>query len=305
MISAKDDALSRTGGEWTLAMSATPAHASSATKSVAGEKHGAALDEALSSGWIEFWYQPKIDLRKRQLIGAEADARAIHPQYGMLMPDAFIPGASESSLLKLSELALVSSLEAGVTFAKLGANLRMSVNMPAGALLTLPVGDIVKSYRPKFEKWPGLIIDVAAEQILPDLALAAEFTKMHEELNIKLALDDFGRGHSSLSQLDALPFAELKLARAVVADCGTDKVNAPLCKTVIDLAHNFGSMAVAIGIEKASDALALIGMGCDYGQGFLLGRPMPEERFIALLRQRATPPARPVPAARVMEKRLA
>jgi EAL domain-containing protein (putative c-di-GMP-specific phosphodiesterase class I) len=223
----------------------------------------------------------------------------------MLMPGAFIPGASESSLLRLSERALVSSLEAGVSFAKLGANLRMAVNMPASALLTLPVGDIVKSYRPKFEKWPGLVIDVAAEQILPDLALATEFTKMHERLDVKLALDDFGHGHSSLSQLDALPFAELKLARAFVADCGTDKVNAPLCKTVIDLAHNFGSMVVAIDIEKASDALALISMGCDYGQGFLLGRPMPEERFIALLRQRATPPARPAPAARVMEKRLA
>ena len=79
-----------------------------------------------------------------------------------------------------------------------------------------------------------------------------------------------------------MPFAELKLDRAFVADCGTDKVNAPLCKTVIDLAHNFGRSAVAIGIEKASDALALVSMGCDYGQGFLLGQPMPEERFISL-----------------------
>ena len=61
-----------------------------------------------------------------------------------------------------------------------------------------------------------------------------------------------------------------------VTDCGTDRVNAPLCKTVIDLAHNFGSLAVAIGIEKASDALALTSMGCDIGQGFLLGQPMPE-----------------------------
>jgi EAL domain-containing protein (putative c-di-GMP-specific phosphodiesterase class I) len=74
-----------------------------------------------------------------------------------------------------------------------------------------------------------------------------------------------------------------------VTDCGTDRVNAPLCKTVIDLAHNFGSIAAAIGIEKASDALALISMGCDYGQGFLLGQPMPEERFCSLLRQRSTP----------------
>ena len=103
-----------------------------------------------------------------------------------------------------------------------------------------------------------------------------------------------------------MPFAELKLDRAFVTDCGTDKVNAPLCKTVIDLAHNFGSVAVAIGIEKASDALALVSMGCDYGQGFLLGQPMPEERFVSLLRQRTGAKTRSAAAApRAMEKRPA
>jgi EAL domain-containing protein (putative c-di-GMP-specific phosphodiesterase class I) len=114
-----------------------------------------------------------------------------------------------------------------------------------------------------------------------------EMAKQLEPLGIKLAVDDFGRGFSSLARLKELPFAELKLDRNFVTDCGSDKVNAPLCKTVIDLAHNFGSVAVAIGIEKASDALALVSMGCDYGQGFLLGQPMSEERFISLLRQRA------------------
>jgi EAL domain-containing protein (putative c-di-GMP-specific phosphodiesterase class I) len=66
---------------------------------------------------------------------------------------------------------------------------------------------------------------------------------------------------------------------------------------VIDLAHNFGSIAVAIGIEKAADALALVSMGCDYGQGFLLGQPMPEERFLSLLRQRAGSQKSAAPAA--------
>jgi EAL domain-containing protein (putative c-di-GMP-specific phosphodiesterase class I) len=119
---------------------------------------------------------------------------------------------------------------------------------------------------------------------------------------VRLAIDNFGRGYSSFARLKELPFAEIKLDRAFVTDCGSDKVNAPLCKTVIDLAHNFGSIAVAVGIEKASDALALVSMGCDHGQGFLLGQPMPEERFISLLKQRANPPARqakaPAPQAR-------
>jgi EAL domain-containing protein (putative c-di-GMP-specific phosphodiesterase class I) len=263
------------------------------------------LDEAVSNGWIEFWYQPKIDLRKKQLVGAEAFARARHPAYGVLMPSAFMPGAKESSLIALSELALSHALKAALNFASLGVNLRMAVNIPVNALVKLAVADIVQSYRPKFDKWPGLIIDVTEEQIVTDLSLATNLTKTLEHLNVKLAIDDFGRGYSSLVRLKALPFAELKLDRAFVADCGTDKVNAPLCKTVIDLAHNFGSIAVAIGIEKASDAVALVSMGCDYGQGFLLGQPMPEERFASLLRMRASSQAKPAPAARAMEKQPA
>ena len=262
------------------------------------------LPDALSNNWIEFWYQPKIDLRKKQLVGAEAFARARHPQHGILMPSAFMPGASEASLVTLSETALSQALQAGLNFSKLGVNLRMAVNIPVSALVKLAVADIVQNYRPKFEKWPGLIIDVMEEQIVTDLALASDFTKKLQPLNVQLAIDNFGRGYSSLVRLKHLPFAELKLDRAFVADCGTDKVNAPLCRTVIDLAHNFGSVAVAIGIEKAADALALVSMGCDYGQGFLLGQPMPEERFTSLLRQRTA--ARPGPdSPRVLEKRPA
>jgi EAL domain-containing protein (putative c-di-GMP-specific phosphodiesterase class I) len=266
------------------------------------------LEEALRNGWIEFWYQPKIDLRKKQLVGAEAFARARHPKNGVLTPSAFMPGADEASLIKLSEQALAQALQASLNFAKLGVSLRMAVNIPVVALVKIAVADIVQSYRLQFEKWPGLIIDVTEEQIVTDLKLATEITKSLKHLNVQLAIDDFGRGYSSLVRLKELPFAELKLDRAFVTDCGTDKVNAPLCKTVIDLAHNFGSIAVAIGIEKASDALALVTMGCDYGQGFLLGQPMPEERFISLLRQRAG--GQPAAAARgkasaVLEKQRA
>jgi EAL domain-containing protein (putative c-di-GMP-specific phosphodiesterase class I)/CheY-like chemotaxis protein len=264
------------------------------------------LDEALSNGWIEFWYQPKIDLRKKQLVGAEAFARARHPANGVLMPGAFLPGAKESSLIKLSELALSQALKAGLAFSKLGVNLRMAVNIPVNALVKVAVADIVQTYRPQFEKWPGLIIDVPEEQILTDLVLATDITQRLQHLNVRLAIDDFGRGYSSLARLKSLPFAELKLDRAFVADCGTDRVNAPLCKTVIDLAHNFGSIAAAIGIEKASDALALVSMGCDYGQGFLLGQPMPEERFCSLLRQRSNPRGpQPPNASRPLENRPA
>ena len=255
------------------------------------------LDDCIKNKWIEFWYQPKIALRKKQLAGAEAYARVRHPQHGLVLAGAFTADASDTATLKLSELALESALKTGAHFSKLGVNLRLAVNIPMPALVKLPMEDIIKAHHPAGEKWPGLIIDVPEDQIVTDLALATEQCKKLEPLNVRIAIDNFGRAYSAMAKVEELPFEELKLDRAFVADCGTDKVNAPLCKTVIDLAHNFGRSVVAVGIEKAADALALVSMGCDYGQGYLLGQPMPEERFISLLRQRAATQGRNLDAA--------
>ena len=225
------------------------------------------LDDCIKNKWIEFWYQPKIALRKKQLAGAEAYARVRHPQHGLVLAGAFTADASDTATLKLSELALESALKTGAHFSKLGVNLRLAVNIPMPALVKLPMEDIIKAHHPADDKWPGLIIDVPEDQIVTDLALATEQCKKLEPLNVRIAIDNFGRAYSAMAKVEELPFEELKLDRTFVADCGTDKVNAPLCKTVIDLAHNFGRSVVAVGIEKAADALALVSMGCDYGQG--------------------------------------
>jgi EAL domain-containing protein (putative c-di-GMP-specific phosphodiesterase class I) len=258
------------------------------------------LEHALANNWIEFWYQPKIDLRKKQLAGAEAYARARHPQHGVLLPAAFMPGAADAadaSAIKLSELALASALNTGIIFSKLGINIPITVNIQPAIVAKLAIEDIVKAQHPRADNWPGLVIDMREEDIISDLALAGKLSDRLEPHNVRLAIDEFGDGYAALAQFGEMPFAELKLAHKFIADCGTDKVNMPLCKSVIDLAHNYRRNVVAVGIEKAADAQALGSLGCDYGQGFLLGQPMPEQRFIALLRQRSGTPARDLPAA--------
>lgn len=245
------------------------------------------LGEALESGWVEFWYQPKVDMRRKQLAGAEVFARVRHPQHGILLPSSFMPEAVDNSLVALAERSLVDALKAGIQFGKLGVNLRMAINVSLTALANLPVSDIVRQHRPEPDNWPGLIIDLTEEQVVKDISAACEMAEQLRPHNVRLAIDDFGRAHNALANVKELPFAEMKLDRSFVTDCGTDKVNAPICKTVIDLAHSFGSLAVGIGIEKAADLTALVSMGCDLGQGFLLGQPMPAERFISLLKQRA------------------
>ncbi|HEY1473925.1 MAG TPA: EAL domain-containing protein [Pseudolabrys sp.] len=256
------------------------------------------LDKALTNKWIEFWYQPKIDLRKKQLAGAEAYARVRHPQHGSLLPSAFMPGATEASVVKLSELALASALKTGVIFSKLGVNIPLTINIHPAILAKLPIEEIVKAQRPRADNWPGLIVDLREEDIISNLALASKLSERLERHNVRLAIDEFGAGYSALASYGEMPFVELKLAHKFIVGCGADKVNMPLCKAAIDLAHNYRRSVVAVGIEKAADALALASLGCDYGQGFLLGQPMPEERFVALLRQRSGTPAREPAAAR-------
>jgi len=263
------------------------------------------LEQALTNNWIEFWYQPKIGLRKKQLAGAESYARIRHPERGIILPGGFLPNAGEAALVQLAERVLDHALRAGRCFTELGLRLPITVNVPMPVLQKVPVERIVREHYRADDAWAGLVIDIPEPEVIADLPAAIALADTLATLNVRVAIDDFGNGVSTLSRLKTMPFAELKLAHAHVTDCGIDKAKAPLCKTVIDLAHNFGSAAVGVGIEKAADAIALVSMGCDYGQGFLLGQPMAEERFISLLRQRATHQGATLPDLQPAEKRRA
>jgi EAL domain-containing protein (putative c-di-GMP-specific phosphodiesterase class I)/CheY-like chemotaxis protein len=271
-----------------------PFHGEAIVKIVADLKLGlsltavesASLEDALARNLIEFWYQPVINLRMKRLVGAEMYARIRHPDSGIILPAGFMQKASPESIFKLSEIAISTALTAGANYSKLGIKLPISINVPLDVLERLPVDKMVLERYPRANEWAGLVIDISEEQIIGNLALASELAKRLARVNVGIAVDNFGKGYSSLAKLKEFPFVQVKLDREFIVNCATDNVNAPLCKTMIDLAHNFGQTAIAMGIEHAGDALALVSMGCDHGQGFLLGQPMPEQHFASLLRQR-------------------
>jgi EAL domain-containing protein (putative c-di-GMP-specific phosphodiesterase class I)/FixJ family two-component response regulator len=247
----------------------------------------ASLEEALRGGWVEFWYQPKIDLRRKQLAGVESFARVRHPQHGMVSPAAFMQAADEKSLVALARESIVNALKTSLNFVKLGIKLRLAVNVSVAALMKLPIEAMVREFRSRTDQWPGLIFDVTEDQIAIDPSAVNNVMGAVSPYGIKLAIDDFGRGFLPLARLNDVAFAELKVDRTFVNDCATNKRHAAICKSVIDLAHNFGSIAVGVGVEKPADVVALSGMGCDLGQGFLFAQPMAEERFLTMLRQRS------------------
>jgi len=187
--------------------------------------------------------------------------------------------------LSLARHTVTSVLEAEAKFSELGVRLRLSVNLPLRALKELPLLDIIGS---KSSQWPGLIIDIPEKQIVSELGTATDIATKLMPANVGIAVDDFGDSYSALAKLGKVPFEELKLGRAFVANCGSDRMHAQKCRKLIELAHNFEISAVAVGLEKASEVAALLSMGCDYAQGFLLGQPMSFDRLMALLRMRAT-----------------
>src|SRR5262249_23925605 len=122
--------------------------------------------------------------------------------------------------------------------------------------------------------------------VVRDLSVARAVASQLRVAGIQIAIDDFGAGYTSLSSLRELPFSELKLNHSFVRDCATDATSAAICQTAIDLAHRFGSAAVAEGIEQQLDLQALMAMGCDFGQGALIAPPMPQDDFLDLLLRR-------------------
>jgi EAL domain-containing protein (putative c-di-GMP-specific phosphodiesterase class I)/AmiR/NasT family two-component response regulator len=256
------------------------------TQSKPRERMRIDLDEAIRNNWIQFWYQPKIDLLRKCVVGAESFARLFHPQKGLLPPSAFLDGASAQSLLALNELALINALKAGHEFGKLGLNLEIALNVTVNALRSLPVAQIVRTYRPQQHGWPGLIFDVLEEQIVQDLPFVHRISKMLRGSGVKFAIDNFSGSMLSRASLKSIPFAELKIKRNFVARCDISSTESVICQTLIDLAHDLGCHAVAIGVEQKGEARALQNMGCDIAQGYLFSQPLPSDQLVAVLRKR-------------------
>jgi EAL domain-containing protein (putative c-di-GMP-specific phosphodiesterase class I) len=242
--------------------------------------------ELLEHGWIDLFYQPKIELRTQRLVGAEGLVRAIHPTRGVVGPGAFLPRASETDILALTERVIITALRDWEICSGHGISLKLSVNVPVTALVKLPIATILREERPRAENWPGLIMEVVEDEIIGDLALAQDVAAQLRACNCTLALDDFGAGYSSLARLRQLPFSELKIDRSYVTNCHIDRVNAGLCETIVELGQRFGLKTVAEGVETTHESHKLQAIGCDIGQGYLFARPMPKLKLIGIMRRR-------------------
>ncbi len=261
-------------------------HERSAQPAQLPRKFAIELHEALQKGWLELWYQPKIDLRTMAVAGAEALLRGRHPEFGIVPPVDLLPPAGDARYQPLSRFVLQRAMADWLRFADYGLPLKLSVNIPVSVVNAPDFIQVVRELLPRHALFPGLIIEVTEDEIILDTARVKEIATQLKLYDTWISIDDFGAAFSSLARLIDLPCVELKMDRSFVANCAFDDGKRSLCQSAIDLAHRFDATVCAEGVEKVEDLRVLMGMGCDLAQGFLFARPMHPENLIKLLLSR-------------------
>lgn len=237
-----------------------------------------ALAHALERSEITAWFQPQIDLVTNRVVAVEALCRWTHPDWGPVGPNEFIPIAEEDGMI--GEIGRFMAAQALAMMAKWG--IEVSVNVSPTQLQDSA-----------FATWLGRLVDRISH---PARRLTLEITEGRHIGNVSavvarldrlramglgIALDDFGAGQASLTQLKRLHATELKIDRALVAD------ESPAAErtmgSAIAVAHDAGIRVVAEGIETSQQLERVRSMGCDRGQGYLFARPMPRDQMDALL----------------------
>jgi EAL domain-containing protein (putative c-di-GMP-specific phosphodiesterase class I) len=179
--------------------------------------------------------------------------------------------------------AFVTALQLSARLDELGISLQIAINLSVESIMKLPISELVRKHRPqqaKKEAWPDIIFDVTEAQALNRITILREKFQELGKYGISLAIDNFGRGNSSFALFRYLPFSEIKIDTSFVQGCASNAGNANVCKSMIQIAHNFARKAVAVGIETSEDAQELVNLGCDIVQGYIFGRPMTDRQLM-------------------------
>ena len=232
------------------------------------------LHRVLVSDEIVPVFQPLVELRTGRLLGFEVLARWQHPTLGLILPTNFIPLAETHDLA--TELMCVVFRKAFRSCKMLPGGLGLSVNISAVQLGDLSlVSQIQRLAEEEGFPMSRLTVEITESALLQDSCRAKTITDNLRRMGCQLSLDDFGTGYSSLGQLCALPFDELKIDRSFVSSMMSSHEDGRLVAAVVHLGHSLGLSTVAEGIETEEQADRMYELGCDVGQGWLYGRPMP------------------------------
>jgi diguanylate cyclase (GGDEF)-like protein len=248
------------------------------------------LRRALERDELILHYQPKVSVTSGDVVGAEALVRWQHPTRGLVFPDAFIPVAEHTGLIgPLTRHVLDVAVAQARTWADAGRPLQVSVNLSARNLLDDRLPDEVAAVLTRHGVPAAMLeLEVTETAIMTEPVRARRLLERLAKLGVRISVDDFGAGYTSLGQLKTLPVSELKIDRSFVMTMMADRSDALIVHSIVDLGHNLGLTIVAEGVESEEALSLLAGFGCDIAQGYQMCRPSPIETFDAWRRDRPT-----------------
>jgi diguanylate cyclase (GGDEF)-like protein len=253
-----------------------------------------ALRRAVEGGELRLHYQPVVELASGRMVGAEALVRWAHPELGLLLPVEFIPLAEETGLIvPLGNWVLGEACRQARAWqdATWSAPMGVSVNLSARQLRDPDlVAEVAGMLRENGLDARRLELEVTETVAMADAAVTRHALSALRRLGVRVSIDDFGTGHSSLGRLQELAPDALKIDRSFIAGLSRDRGSEAIVRAVSAMAHDLGLEVTAEGIETAEQAACLRTLGVDRGQGFYLGPPVPSEAVDALLTRPAPMP---------------
>jgi diguanylate cyclase (GGDEF)-like protein len=240
---------------------------------------------SITNNDFELWYQPKKCLQTSNIVSAECLVRWKHPRRGFLMPDSFIPIAESSGAIKYLTQVIIKEAALGYhQIRAAGHDISISVNISPNDITDPAITQTIIKSIVAADMLPNkLILEVTETAIMVDTALSFRVLVALESLGIKLSIDDFGTGHSSLLYLKNFPIHEIKLDKSFIADIEDNNEGYNIVRSTIDLAHTLDAITVAEGVETYEEEDVLRMLGCDQVQGYYIAKPMPLDKFITWL----------------------
>ncbi|BAL85803.1 putative cGMP-specific phosphodiesterase [Actinoplanes missouriensis 431] len=253
------------------------------------------LRRALDNGQLEVYFQPMVTLADRHVVGVECLARWSHPAHGEVAPEDFVAVAEHTGqLARLTEVVLRAGLQRCRDWAAADRPLAIAVNLSARTLLDSRFPDLVEEMLTEYRVDPGqLTFEISEPGMLNDIERVLPTLYRLRDLGLRLSVDDFGTGASSLAYLRQWPVHEVKIDDTFVQGMATDNGDLAIVRAVVGLSREFGLTVVAEGVESELTLDLLEEMGCELGQGYLFSRPLPFERLEAWLSAQTEPESTP------------
>lgn len=244
------------------------------------------LHKALEKGELKLYYQPQVDIASRRIVGFEALMRWTHPELGFVSPGEFIPIAEESDVIvPIGSWALGEACRQTKEWMDAGLGpLRMAVNLSARQFVTDGLVDVVANALRDSGLPPAhLELEITESTAMQGVERTLAMLKQLKGLGLALAMDDFGTGYSSLSYLKRFPLDALKVDQSFVRNITTDTGDAAITRAIVAMAHSFGMIVIAEGVETKDHLDFLAGLGCEDAQGYYFSKPVPAAEARELL----------------------